>query len=163
MSGCKRCMFLSLAVIIACCIVSLFPFISLAEEDSWKLMGETDRGKTLFYIDTKNISQVSDSIVRFTGKEELSPEGLKERKKAFDKEVERAEKESGAKVEDPDLLFKMLIKSEIQMHTYEIDCKANEIKRLPSGKSFIKLVILDPIKPGSTEEKIKNELCKPNP
>ena len=138
-------------------ILLLISFLSLndaeAGESEWKLLGKIDNGNFLLYTGTKSISYTSENIFRIRAKKELSRE-------AFDESVRRAEKESGAKVEDPEGLFKIIVKSEMKEYLYEIDCEKNELRNVPLQTSAINLVTVSPILPGSAEEKIKKEFCK---
>jgi len=130
-----------------------YPHYAEAGEGEWKLMGKTDNGKFLLYIDTKSISYGSENIFTIKAKKEVSRE-------AFDETVRRAEKESGAKVEDPEGLYKIIIKSETTEYMYEIDCEKNELRNIPLKTSAINIVTVFPILPNSVEEKIKNEFCR---
>ena len=140
-------------------LIFILPFLLLfpsanAEKREWRLMGKTDNGKFLLYIDTKSISYESGNIFKIRAKKELTRE-------AFNEAVERAEKESGAKVEDPDDLFKIIVKSEIREYEYQIDCEKNELKNIPLKTSAVNIITVFPILPNSAEENIKKEFCLP--
>lgn len=131
----------------------LFSHDGVAEEREWKLMGKAENGKFLLYVDSKSISYGSENIFTIRVKKEVSRE-------AFDEEVKRAERESGGKVEDPDDFFKIVVKSETKEYLYEINCEKNELRNIPLESSFINIVTVSPILPGSAEENIKKEFCK---
>lgn len=153
---------ISLSSLIFILAIILSSHDGVTEEREWKLMGGTDNGKSLLYIDAKSIAYESENVFTIKAKKELSSEGMEERRKAFDESVRRAEKESGGKVEDPDDLFKVIIKSEVKEYLYEIDCKKNELRNIPLKMSSINVVRAFPILPNSVEEKIKREFCRGN-
>lgn len=124
-----------------------------AGERERKLMGKTDDGKFLLYVDTKSISYESENIFKIRAKKELTPE-------AFNETVERAEMESGGKVEDPQGLFKIIVKSEMMEYEYQIDCKKNELKNIPLKTSAVNNITVFPTLRGSAEENIKKEFFK---
>ena len=142
---------LNLFILILATVIS--PHDGATEEIDWKLMGETDNGSFLLYVNTKSITKAAGNIFTFSAKKEISRE-------AFDEWVRRAEKESGGKVEDPDDLFKVITKSEANEFLYEIDCEKNEIKNIPLKTSRIHIINVSPILSNRTEEKIKKEFCK---
>ena len=147
----KKQLFLSLLILL---LISFFyPHYAEAEEGEWKLMGNTDNAKFLLYIDTKSISYGSENIFSIRVKKEVSRE-------AFDESVRRAEKESGGKVEDPEDLYKIIVKYEMREYLYEIDCDKNELRNIPLKTSAINIVTVSPILPNSAEEAIKNEFCR---
>ena len=138
-------------------ILLLICFLSFNDAESgeseWKLMGQTDNGNFLLYADTKSISYTSENIFRIRTKKEPSRE-------AFDESVRRAEKESGVKIEDPEGLYKIVVKSEVKEYLDEIDCEKNEFRNVPLQTSAIYIVTISPILPGSAEENIRKEFCK---
>ena len=147
----KKQLFLSLLILF---LISFFyPHYAEAGEGEWKLMGNTDNAKFLLYIDPKSISYESEKIFKIRAKKELSRE-------AFYDEVKRAEKESGGKVDDPEDLYKIIVKYEMREYLYEIDCEKNELRNIPLKTSAINIVTVFPILPNSAEEAIKNEFCR---
>lgn len=150
----------ALFVIALVLFFSLVPSKSNADENEWKLMGKTANKKLLLYVDMKSVTYISEDIVRFKVRKEYSEEGLQERKESYKEQIKKAEEESGTKIDEPDKLFEMIIKSEKIEQLYDIDCKNNEVKRHPPTRSAINIVVVDPIAPGSTEDHIKNELCR---
>ena len=112
-------------------VILINPHYSRADENRWRLMGKTEEDKYYLYIDTQSITYPSENIMRFKAKKELTPEAMEERKRVFYESVRRAEKESGAKVEDPEDLFKIIIRWEIKKFLYEIDCEKNELRNIP--------------------------------
>ena len=132
----------------------LFSPSANAEEREWRLMGKTDNGKFLLYIDTKSISYGSESIFTIRVKKEVSPE-------AFYESVKKAEEESGAKFDDPEGLYKIILKTDSKEYLYEIDCQKSEWRNIPLRTSGVNIVTVSPILPGSAEEKIKKEFCLP--
>lgn len=144
---------LLLSLVILFLISFFYPRYAEAEEREWKLMGKTDNAKFLLYIDTKSISYGSENIFSIRVKKEVSRE-------AFDESVRKAEKESGAKVDDPEDLYKIIVKYEMREYLYEIDCEKNELRNIPLKTSAINIVTVFPILPGSAEEAIKNEFCR---
>jgi len=147
----KKQLFLSLLILF---LISFFyPHYAEAEEREWKLIGNTDNGKFLLYIDTKSISYGSENIFSIRVKKEVSRE-------AFYDEVKRAEKESGGKVDDPEDLYKIIVKYEMREYLYEIDCEKNELRNIPLKTSAINIVTVIAILPNSAEEAIKNEFCR---
>lgn len=132
----------------------LFSPSANAEEREWRLMGKTDNGKFLLHIDTKSISFGSENIFTIRVKKEVSPE-------AFYESVKKAEEESGAKFDDPEGLYKIILKTESKEYLYEIDCQKNEWRNIPLRTSGVNIVTVSAILPGSAEEKIKKEFCLP--
>ena len=145
---------LLLSLVILFLISFFYPRYAEAEEREWKLMGKTDNAKFLLYIDTKSISYGSENIFSIRVKKEVSRE-------AFDESVRKAEKESGAKVDDPEDLYKIIVKYEMREYLYEIDCEKNELRNIPLKTSAINIIKAFPILPGSAEENIKKEFCLP--
>ena len=144
---------LLLSLVILFLISFFYPRYAEAEEREWKLMGKTDNAKFLLYIDTKSISYGSENIFSIRVKKEVSRE-------AFDESVRKAEKESGAKVDDPEDLYKIIVKYEMREYLYEIDCEKNELRNIPLKTSAINIVTVIAILPNSAEEAIKNEFCR---
>jgi hypothetical protein len=132
----------------------LFSPSANAEEREWRLMGKTDNGKFLLYIDTKSISFGSENIFTIRVKKEVSPE-------AFYESVKKAEEESGAKFDDPEGLYKIILKTDSKEYLHEIDCQKSEWRNIPLRTFGFNIVTVSPILPGSAEENIKKEFCLP--
>lgn len=139
-------------------VIFILPFLLFrpsanAEDKEWKLMGKTDNGKFLLYVDTKSISYGSESIFTIRVKKEVSPE-------AFHESVKKAEEVSGTKFDDPEGLYKIIVKTESKEYLYEIDCEKNQLRDIPLATSSINIVTVSSISSGSAEENIKKEFCK---
>ncbi len=155
-------------VVMVCVTLSLvfFALEGLAEEAKktprWELAGEIGEGYNNLYIDTESITYNKEAkTVAFIGKRVLTPKGIAERRKDFEESIERAERESGGKVEDKDKLFeKAVLPMTVYYNRYEIVCDRQEIARMPSLSGSINLVVLDKITEGTTEHKLMERLCQ---
>jgi len=131
-----------------------------AEEVKWQLVGRTADKNWLLHYDPKGVEYSSDGLVRVKVRLELSNEGEAKYRKNFDASVKKAEEEAGQKIEDVDILFKAIVKSESRQYIYEIDCKEKQFKRQRLPMGFINIVEVFPIQPDSSEESLLNMLCK---
>ena len=141
----------------------LFTNSAMAKDmpEKWELAGELGEGYAALYIDKNSISvNKEDKTVTFIGKRELTAKGIKERRRDFEEGVEKAEKETGEKVEDKDTLFeKVILPMSVYFNKYTINCKTKELARIPA-EGAITLVIVDKIKEGTTEHRLMERFCK---
>jgi hypothetical protein len=132
------------------------------EENKWKFMGRIKDNNFSMHYDPSSVSYANgnDNYAEFKVKEELSEEGLERFKEKFYRYVKEVEKSSGTKFEDPEYWLKLFAGHETKEYTSQIDCLNNEFKILPNKAATFNFVIVNPIEPGSAEDKIKNEVCK---
>lgn len=147
-----------LNVIAAILAVSFFNNAQAAE-DKWEYMGRTDSGNFLLYMDNQGVSYMPEDVIRLRVKKELSKEGVELLRKSFEESVKTV-RESGVKTEDLEDLFKASVKGQTREFTVDIFCNKNEIWTHPPAAYSINFITSDPILPGTTEEKLKNRLCK---
>jgi len=141
--------------------VTASPTLLFAGDQEWQKMGVSDNGKFVLYIDLDKLKNINEKTILATIKRELSAEGQEDYKKWYYKEKERAEKEAGSNVQDPETFLNVLIKSETHEALYTFDCaggKDYSIQSLRSGAG--NFVVHYDLKPGSTEEKIRDLVCK---
>lgn len=142
---------------------ALVPVFAGAEKAQWQLAGKIKNGDYFLYYDPSSIKYTDNNraYVSFRAREELSDEGLKNFKKKNYKAVKEAEKKAGSMAKGSEPLIETLAKFETKEYEAVIDCKGNEFRIPPSAASAVNFVIVNDIKPGSAEEKIKNAVCSP--
>jgi len=140
--------------------VVLFSKDARSEENKWKLAGKTKDNNFLVYYDTASVKYLRKDYVSLTLKRERSAEGIEQFKKDFYASVKEAEEKSGEKVNGPiEPVLKALLERETKEYPVEIDCAKNEIRVPPSRMQQMNFVIVDDIEPGTTAEKIRNDVC----
>ena len=141
-------------------VVVLFSKDAGSEQNKWKLMGKTKDKNFLVYYDTGSVNYLRKDYVSLRLKRERSEEGIEQFKKDFYASVKEAEAKAGEKVNGPvEPIMKAMLARETKESAVEIDCAKNELRVLPSTKDGVDFVIVDEIEPGTTTEKIRNEVC----
>ncbi|MBZ0156999.1 MAG: hypothetical protein K8I29_12415 [Alphaproteobacteria bacterium] len=129
------------------------------ENSKWRYLGKTDENQMHLFYDPQSVKQTSKGFAQCLVKKELTPEGVKEFRKKYDAMVQKAERESGGKVEDSETLFKMLVRSETKVYTYKMNCRENTYTIGSEAGVFNTLLLMYPVREGSTEEQLKQKVC----
>jgi len=129
-----------------------------AGDISWQVIGKSSDKKAIMSIDPQSIAVTHPDVVHVLVKKELSEEMIAALKEGFDESVQKAGKETGTKVDDPEEVFRIYIKNEKQPRTiyYIFSCKDNTYSTRTGGN----ITFVYPVPAAGAEKDIKEIVCK---